>query len=193
MRKIFKWAGLGLLLIVAISFLGGSAIWTILGFTDDLRIDGTAEVVRSVPDDMGASWTAYGGDAGVNRFSNAVDITPENASTLVPAWTYRSGTFEGREHLKSRASLQTTPILVEDALVFCTQFNEIISVNPETGEENWRYDAQVPLDGRPANEFSCRGVSYRFGELPQTPETCGSRLYMGTVDARLVSVNALTG
>lgn len=193
MRKILKWAGLGLLGVIAISFLGGSAMWTVLGFGDDLTIEGRAEVVRDVPADMGLTWQAYGGDGGGMRFSQAGDITPDTVNALTPVWTYQSGAFKGREHLKSRSAFQVTPILVQDALIFCTQFNEIISIDARTGAENWRFDAEIPLDGSPANAFTCRGVSYWSGGTDDTSDTCRSRVFMGTVDARIVAVDALTG
>ncbi|MCI5045525.1 MAG: hypothetical protein MRY72_12580, partial [Aquisalinus sp.] len=83
--------------LVAISFLGGSAIWSILGVANDLTIEGKAAIVRDVPDQAGTGWPAYGGDQGGNRYSDLESITPANVNTLEVAWEYRSGTFEGRE------------------------------------------------------------------------------------------------
>lgn len=192
MGKILKWAIIGLVSFIVLSFLGGSAVWTVLGFADDMRIQGKADVVRAVTTDIGKGWGAYGGDSEGRRYSNAARITTENVDKLYPVWTFQTRTFEGRENLKGRSSFQTTPIMVEDALVFCTQFNEIISLNPETGDENWRFDAKIPVDGRPANEFSCRGVSYWTDE-GSASKVCGSRLFMGTVDARITAIDAKTG
>ncbi len=181
-----------LLAVIAISLLGGTAIWRILGFGDDLSIDGRAEPVRAGPSDLGAGWPAYGGDEGGNRYSSAAEITRDNVETLQTAWIHRTGAFEGREAAFHRASFQTTPILVDEALILCTQFNEIIALDPGTGTQKWEYDPQVPIDGRPGNEFTCRGVAH-FARAAESSEACQSRVFMGTVEAELIAVDTETG
>ena len=185
--------GAGLAIFTAGSFLGGSAIWTALGLAPDLTITGQAGTVRPVPEAAGSGWPAYGQNAGGARFSSATEVTPENVDQLEIAWTYRTGALSGRDDLVARTAFEATPILVEGQLIFCTQFNEVISLNPTTGAENWRFDPQVPTDGRPANQFTCRGVSYWREAAPSDTAACASRLFMGTVDARLIALDAKTG
>jgi quinoprotein glucose dehydrogenase len=180
-------------LFFALTLFGGSAVWTMLGFSDDLRIDGRAVSVRSDVPDLGEGWGAYGGDKGGNRFSNIDLLNKGNVSNLETAWIFKTGAFDGKEHLKGRAAFETTPILIEDSLVFCTQFNQVIAVHPRTGEEKWRYDPEIPTDGQPANQFTCRGVSYWQDDLAATDDVCKSRLFMGTVDARLIALDAKSG
>lgn len=182
-----------IVVMLAVSLLGGSAIWSILGLSKGLTIDGRAEVVRAVPNGAGEGWAAYGGDKMGTRFTNASQITPDNVEDLDIAWVFRTGALVGRDDARKRAAFEATPILVEDQLVFCTQFNEIFSLDPGTGEENWRYDPGVALDGRPANQFTCRGLSYWRDESEEVAETCRSRLFMGTVDSRLIALDARTG
>ncbi|WP_164116431.1 pyrroloquinoline quinone-dependent dehydrogenase [Sphingorhabdus sp. Alg239-R122] len=183
-----------LCLFIAISFLGGSAIWSVLGLADDLDIDGTAETVRAAPDHLGNGWDAYGGDGFGNRYSRAADITPDNVQDLEVAWSFQTGALEGRsEAALRRAAFETTPILVEDSLVFCTQFHEVIALDPATGAEKWRYDAAVPTDGKPANQFTCRGVSYWKDSKQAAATPCSTRILMGTVDSRLIALDAKTG
>ena len=148
------WIVGGLLLI---NFLGGSVIWSMLGLADDLSIDGEAPIVRTGALGIGEGWPAYGGDQGGNRYSAAGQITSENVQDLAIAWTHRTGALEGREDVIRRTAFETTPILVEDSLIFCTQFNEVIALDPGTGEEKWRYDPEIAIDSRPANQFTCRG------------------------------------
>ena len=119
-----------LLALIAISFLGGTAVWRAIGIGDDLSIDGRAEPVREAPGDLGQGWPAYGGDEGGHRYSAADQINRDNVATLEPAWVHQTGTFEGREAARHRASFQATPILVDDALILCTQFNEVIALDP---------------------------------------------------------------
>ena len=49
---------------VAVSFLGGSGVWSVLGLAPDLTIEGEAPIVRPVPNGAGEAWASYGGDKG---------------------------------------------------------------------------------------------------------------------------------
>jgi quinoprotein glucose dehydrogenase len=178
---------------IAISLLGGSVIWSVLGLADDLTIEGRSEQVRPDVSGSGEGWQSYGGDKGGHRFSNAEQITPENVKTLDVAWIFKTGALDGRDEVKNRTAFETTPILVEDSLVFCTQFNVVIAVDPQDGSEKWRYDPKIPIDGQPANQFTCRGVSYWQDANADATASCATRLFTGTVDARLISLDAKTG
>lgn len=178
------------------SLLGGSALWTLLGLHDDMTIAGRAEQVREAPTASGAQWQSYGGDAQGRRFASAEQITALNVGALEVAWIHRTGALQGRDDQRARSAFQTTPILVHEKLAFCTQFSEVIALHPGSGEELWRFDPEIPLDGRPANQFTCRGVSYWPGTADNTSATaghCASRLFVGTVDARLIALDARTG
>ena len=184
---------IGIGVALALFFLGGSAIWYVLGFGDHLQIDGAAPKVADAAAGAGEGWSVYGGDASGVRYSNADQITPDNVNSLEVAWTFRTGALDGRpDDTLRRVAFQTTPILVEDALIFCTQFNEVISVNPGTGAENWRFDPQVETDRRPGNQYTCRGVSYWESSASVSGE-CASRVFMGTVDSRLIALDAKSG
>jgi quinoprotein glucose dehydrogenase len=183
---------LALVLIGLLPFLGGSMIWY-LGGADDLDINGLARQTDRPADSfsIGSGWPEYGGDTGGHRYSDATQITAENVSTLSPAWLYRTGDLESKPQAMGRAATEGTPILVEDSLVFCTSFNEVIALNPGDGTERWRFDAQIDLEQHPANQFVCRGVSY-WQETNKQNE-CSSRIFMGTNDARLIAIDAKTG
>ncbi|WP_082788491.1 pyrroloquinoline quinone-dependent dehydrogenase [Sphingorhabdus sp. M41] len=169
-------------------------MWSALGLTDDLTIEGNALIVRKDVGNVGASWTEYGGDKGGNRYVAASQINTANVDRLTIAWTHKSGAFDGKsDEARQSSALQTTPILVEESLVFCTQFNEVIAVDPGTGEEKWRYDPDVPTDSDPANQYTCRGVSYWKDERANKGSQCSARLFTGTVDARLIALDAKTG
>ncbi len=180
------------LLLLAVSFLGGTVFWRLFSGYSDLDIDGRAEISRAANPQLSDQWPAYGGDPGGSRYSYANEITPENVDQLDIAWKYRTGTFNGREELKSRTAFEATPVLVEDTLVFCTPFNEVIAINPGDGTEKWRHDPDVRTDGRPANDFTCRGVTY-WKDPSASGVRCESRLFTGTVDSRLIALDAKTG
>ncbi|MDE0062848.1 MAG: pyrroloquinoline quinone-dependent dehydrogenase [Gammaproteobacteria bacterium] len=173
-------------------FLGGSMVWY-LGGAHSLDIHGRATAAGRPPNtvDVGHGWTHYGGDAGGHRYSQASQISVENVERLAPAWQYRTGDMTDRAGLMSQAATEGTPILAEGSLVFCTPFNEVIALDPGTGAERWRFDAEIDLDQYPANQFVCRGVAHwREGE---SSGACAGRIFMGTNDARLVAIDVATG
>ncbi|MDA0993703.1 MAG: pyrroloquinoline quinone-dependent dehydrogenase [Proteobacteria bacterium] len=192
MKKKTLVVSVAVVLILLLPFLGGSAIWY-LGGAHGLDVNGTAKRVGRPENSIsvGDGWSSYGGDAGGHRYSDAAQITIENVDTLVPAWEYRTGDLVDKAAAMSRAATEGTPILVEDSLVFCTPFNEIIALDPGTGLERWRFDPEIDLDQRPANQFVCRGVSH--WQDADSEADCSSRILMGTNDARLIAVDARTG
>ena len=189
-----KWIGASitiLLLAVAGLFFGGSLPGVIFG-ADSLNIDGVAEPIQKGRAQDSSAWSYYGGDAGGSRYANAASITADNVRTLSIAWEYHTGDESRPEALRRRSASEGTPILVEDSLVFCTPFNEIIALDPGSGAEKWRYDAAINLEQYPANQFVCRGVAY-WSDKKEANGVCGARIFMGTNDGRLVAVDANTG
>ncbi len=139
-------------------------------------------------------WAHYGGDAGGTRYSAAAQITPANVDGLRRQWLYRTGDAARRDPaLMKRIKFQTTPILVDDKLVLCSAFNEVIALDPGTGTERWRFDPKVATDRRPANRYNCRGVAQWRDPLAAPGQACATRIYTGTVDARVIALDARDG
>ena len=180
------------LLAGILSLLGGSMIW-VLGGADALDIDGVADPVGRPADTIavGDGWQHYGGDAGGHRYSALSAITRDNVESLDVAWTYSTGDLLDKPQAMRRSATEGTPILVGDSLVFCTPFNDVIALDPGTGEQRWRFDAGADLEQRPANSFVCRGVSH-WQDRSATGE-CASRIFTGTNDARLIAIDASNG
>lgn len=193
MARIFLIATGVVVATVLALFASGSLVWWWLGYGDRLVIDGRAEAVAPADPAASAGWRAYGGDPGGSRFSAAADITPENVSALKVAWEYRTGAFVGREQVINRTAFENTPILVDDKLVMCTPFNEVIAVDPGTGKEIWQFDPRIDLNQRPANQFVCRGVSQWQDDIAAPAALCAKRIFMGTNDSRLIALDAATG
>lgn len=192
-NAIFRYTLIGVAAFLALSFLGGSLVWYLLGFRDDLSIEGRAPIVRDDVTGFGQGWPAYGGDQNGTRYSSTAAITRDNVETLAVAWTYKSGTFEGRDHLRKLTAFETTPILVEDSLIFCSQFNEVIAIDPGTGEEKWRFDPEISTDMDPSNQFICRGVAYWKDTTGDPDVACATRIFTATLDARVIALDAKTG
>jgi quinoprotein glucose dehydrogenase len=141
-----------------------------------------------------AAWEHWGGDRGGSRFSPLAQITPGNVGNLVRAWEFRTGDLASRapEAMK-RTKFQATPLFVEDSLIFCSPFNEVVALDPGSGAQKWRFDPNIPTSQRPANRYNCRGVAYWVDEGAADNAACRARLFMGTNDVRVIALDARTG
>lgn len=128
-----------------------------------------------------AMWTHYGADAAGTRYSPARQIHRDNIQRLKVAWTYRTHALEPVTDLGRKAAFEATPILVDGTLYLSTPFDQVIALDPATGSERWRYDPQVDRSHN-YSEVTSRGVSASQG-----------RIYLGTMDARLIALDAKTG
>jgi quinoprotein glucose dehydrogenase len=140
-----------------------------------------------------AGWPAYGATPGGTHFSRASQITPENVHRLEKAWEHRSGDIReadiSEERFVTQSSLQVTPILVGERLYYCSPFNTVFALDARSGEEIWRYDPGVDSESEQILP-NCRGVSsWTSGK----PGRCEHRIIVGTLDARLVALDAETG
>lgn len=188
MLRALKWLGIPLAVALLAAILGGSGYRYLFG-AHALDVTGRALAHGHDASLPGPGWPYYGGDAGGHRFSTAAQITADNVDSLVIAWQFSTGDLQNKAAGVSRSVAEATPLLVGDRLVFCTPFNEVIALDPGTGEELWRHDADIDLDQQPANQFVCRGVAHWTG----TAAECASRILMGTNDGRLLAIDAASG
>jgi len=148
---------------------------------------GDSEPVTPVaPIADGSGWSAYGGDAGGSGFSELSQITPENVAALEEAWTFQTGDGTNLGYFK----FETTPI-VNGFLYLSTPLNAVIALNPSTGEEVWRFDPEIDLNKQHAQGMVSRGVS--FWEDSLADGKCSRRIFIGTVDSRLIALDATDG
>ena len=98
------------------------------------------------------AWEYWGGDKGGTRFSTIDQITSKNVDRLVRAWEFRTGDPARRDaKALERAKFENTPLFVENSLIMCTPFNEVIALDPGTGTQKWRFDPKLDVISRPAN------------------------------------------
>jgi len=150
--------------------------------------DGPKQVDRAGPV---AGWPVYGADLGGSRYSPVAQITPENVEDLEVAWTYRSGDILDGKTSLAPSAFQNTPILFGDSLYLCTPRNRVIAIDPETGAERWSYDPRANLEG--IYTLNCRGVSSWVDARALPGTACARRILTGTLDARLIALDAETG
>ena len=146
------------------------------------------------PDAPLSEWSAYGGDGGGQRHSPLTEINPDNVNRLAIAWAYHTRDMsDGTGEIASKSSFQATPILVDETLYFCTPFNRVIALDPETGMERWIYDPHIDLSAHYANDLVCRGVSTWLDLGRDAESACCQRIFTATNDARLIALDAATG
>ena len=137
-------------------------------------------------------WSVYGHDAGGTRYSALKQIDAKNVSQLRVAWTYHTGALDPATDLNNKAAFEATPILVGGTLYLTTPFNKVIALDPGTGAEKWTYDPQVDRHGD-YSEVSSRGVAAWIDSRAPRGGACAVRLFEGTIDARLLALDANTG
>ena len=130
-------------------------------------------------------WPTFGGDPAQGKFSSLSGITPRNAGKLKKLWEFvEPAPDTGKTPRKD----EVTPLQIGDKVFICQPDNLVLALDAETGRQVWRYDPHTNLTDAGAN--ICRGLAY-FED--SRDRTCPRRLLMGTMDARLIAINADTG
>jgi quinoprotein glucose dehydrogenase len=106
------------------------------------------------------------------------------------AWQYRTGDWPGVRPELKKTAFQATPVLDDGTLYLCTPANRILALDAATGEERWAFDAEPKVEA--VWTSTCRGVALWRDEAGGEGR-CSRRVFMGTMDARLVAVDSLTG
>jgi quinoprotein glucose dehydrogenase len=139
-----------------------------------------------------SDWGFYGGDAFGQHFSSLDQIKRENVGQLTVAWTYRTGELgEGFER-NSKLTFEATPVLAFGLLYLETATNIVIALDPETGIQKWRYDPKIDRK-RHYSDVAGRGVSVWEDTDPKRQGACTRRVFVGTLDARLIALDAGSG
>jgi PQQ-dependent dehydrogenase (methanol/ethanol family) len=107
------------------------------------------------------------------RYYPAAQINTTNVAKLRPAFQFQTEVLE---------SMETAPIVVDGIMYITTSYNHLYALDAATGKEFWHYKHKMGS----VTTFCCgpnnRGVA-----------VMGDRLYMGTLDAKLLAFDAKTG
>ncbi|QDH17018.1 pyrroloquinoline quinone-dependent dehydrogenase [Swingsia samuiensis] len=136
-------------------------------------------------------WAAYGHDDTQQRYSSLSEITPENVGQLKVAFVYHTGSYP-RPGQVNKWAAETTPIKVGDGLYTCSAMNDLIKLDPATGKQIWRRDVDVKYHSIPYTA-ACKGVTYFTSSQVPEGQPCHNRIIEGTLDMRLIAVDAATG
>lgn len=134
-------------------------------------------------------WSHYGNDAGGQRFARIDQISSSNVSDLKVAWQFQTGEldrYQNASYLLERAAFEATPLMVNRMLYFPTPSNILFALDASDGHEVWKFDPEIDIFHIELSEMTCRGVGYWTDGQEE-------RLFMGTIDGRLFSIDAKTG
>jgi quinoprotein glucose dehydrogenase len=168
------------------SFRAGIVVAALAGY----MVATSAPALAQSPD--ASDWGYYGGDSFGQRFSSLDEINRKNVAHLTVAWIYRTGENGAGFARASRMSFEATPILGFGLLYLETPTNIVIALDPETGVERWRFNPHIDR-ARSYAEASSRGVSIWEDPDPKRQGPCTRRVFTGTLDARLLALDAGTG
>lgn len=175
---------------VGVLFLGLAAGVSAFG-RDSLSMPLPAEQASLAYDDAAnapheGEWDAYGAGASAQRYSDAAQITPENVKNLQRAWVFHTG------GLNEKYGSELTPLKIGNRIYGCSGMNVMFALDPATGQKVWSYDPHVGTNYIPYTA-ACRGVA--FYKIPNAAagRPCAERVIEGTLDMRLIAVDASTG
>jgi alcohol dehydrogenase (cytochrome c) len=119
------------------------------------------------------NWLTYGGDYSSTRYSRLTQVTPANARSLRLAWAYQSA---------AAGAWEPTPLVVDGIMYLTQRPNDVVALDAATGRVFW---------------------TYRYDNAPELAVCCGANnrglailngtLFMGTLDAHLVAIDARSG
>jgi alcohol dehydrogenase (cytochrome c) len=120
------------------------------------------------------NWLAYGGSYASHRHSPLDSIDRDNVRELRVAWVFQMPT--------DVPTVQATPLVVDGIMYVSEPPAGVVALDAATGERKWHYTRRLPDRLRACCGLVNRGVA-----------VLGDRLFMGTLDARLISLDARTG
>ena len=130
------------------------------------------QMLNAAADDEN-NWIHPNKDYTQTRYSKAAQINTGNVAKLRPAFVFQTAVVE---------SMETSPIVVDGVMFLTTSYDHVYAADAATGQELWHY--KHPMGS--TTTFCCgpnnRGVA-----------VAGNKLFLGTLDAKLVALDSKTG
>jgi quinoprotein glucose dehydrogenase len=124
------------------------------------------------------------------KYSPLEQIRVSNVGQLKEAWTIHTGDMYAgsKGGLRGKASaFECTPLFADGTLFVTTAFGRVMALEPETGKQKWAFDPKIN-QAAGYGDFANRGVSSWVD-----PVSRKRTLFIGTIDARLIALDAVTG
>jgi alcohol dehydrogenase (cytochrome c) len=119
-------------------------------------------------------WLTYSGALDGWRHSSLDQITPNNASGLKLRWAHQFAAQDG--------TIQATPIVADNTIFITEPPNNVVALDAATGREIWKYVRRLPEE-----------LPVCCGRVNRGLAVLGNKLFLGTLDAKLVALDARTG
>ena len=149
-----------------------------------MRIIAFVVFVSLLPVHAQTGWPDVGHDHQAQRYSPLKQIDVQNVSRLAPVWTYRL-THEA-DGTGSR-TIESVPLVVNGRMYVSWPFCHVAALDPETGQQFWRYTApHCPYRGPGLS--SMRSMAYWPGDKVRA-----ARILFGTEEGELYALDAKTG
>ena len=132
----------------------------------------TYERLKDATKDSG-NWLTYSGNYQGWRYSPLDQVTRANAGKLKTKWVYQMSTTH---------TVETTPLVADGVMYISQPPSDVIALDAETGRQFWRYRRVLPAK-----------INTCCGQVNRGVALLGDRVFVGTVDAHLVALDAKTG
>jgi alcohol dehydrogenase (cytochrome c) len=119
------------------------------------------------------NWLTYSGTLSSQRYTLLNQITPQNVGNLELQWVFQARSLE---------KFEATPLVVDGVMYTVQAPNDVVALDAVTGRTFWTWSYVPSQDAR----VCCGRVNRGLAIL-------GDTLYMGTIDAHLVAVDAKNG
>jgi len=123
------------------------------------------------------NWLTYSGTFLGQRHSQLTQITPANVKDLGLQWV-----FQARSSEASNTKFEATALVADGVLYTVQPPNDIVALDAATGRQFWIYSYAPSRLARPCCGRVNRGLAI-----------LGDTLFMATIDARLIAVDAKSG
>lgn len=119
------------------------------------------------------NWLTYSGTYRSWRYSSLDQITLQNASRLRVEWVYQ---------MPTTLMVETTPLVVDGIMYLTEPPSNVVALDAASGRQYWRYRRELP-----------KRINVCCGQVNRGVAALGDRVFIGTVDAHLVALDAKTG
>jgi alcohol dehydrogenase (cytochrome c) len=119
------------------------------------------------------NWLTYSGSYASQRYSSLQQVDAANVKNLELKWVFQA---------QSLQKFEATPLVVDGVMYLTQSPNDVIALDAKTGRVFWIYHYATSPAARPCCGIVNRGVAI-----------LGDSLFMATVDAHLIAIDAKNG
>ena len=119
------------------------------------------------------NWLTYSGSYASQRYSPLQQVDPTNVKNLELKWVFQA---------QSLQKFEATPLVVDGVMYLTQSPNDVVAIDAKSGRVFWIYHYATSPAARPCCGIVNRGVAI-----------LGDSLFMATVDAHLIAIDAKNG